>query len=218
MNLNLKLRLSRGFAVPVVAIAVTGLAWGQAAPKQAKAGAELTGQRLQIDVRNGSVIYAAGDDLVVKMSDGSVKHVVVPSDFRFQVDGKSLATKELKPGMQLTQVIATSTKEEIVTTVRNVDATVRMVAPPYLTVATADGEVKQVKVPQGTTFTIDGQQKNLGDLKEGMKLTGTVVTRTPTTVISSQTKVGGTASPTATPVFTGTLLIEEETIPAGKGK
>lgn len=205
--MNLKMRVSTHLAMLVLA---AGMVWGQA-PK-GKAGTEVTGGKVQIDVRNGTVAYVSGDDLVVKMSDGTLKHVVVPSDFRFQVDGKNVANKDLKPGTMLTQVIETTTKEEIVTTVRNVDATVRMVAPPYLTVTAADGTTKRVKVPADTTFNIDGQKKTLFDLKEGMKLTGTVVTHTPTTVVSSKSVVGGTTSPT--PTFTGTLLIEESTVPA----
>lgn len=208
--MNLKTRVLAHFAATLVLSA--GMAWGQA--PNAKAGTQVTGEKVKIDVRNGSVIYASGDDLVVKMSDGTVKHVVVPSDFRFQVDGKNLATKELKPGTMLTQVVETMTKEEVVNTVRNVDATVRMVAPPYLTVTTAEGETKRVKVPQDTTFTVDGQKKTLFDLKEGMKLTGTVVTHTPTTVVSSKSVVGGTTNPT--PTYSGTLLIEERVVPASQ--
>ena len=64
----------------------------------------------QVDVKRGTVTYAAGNDLIVKMEDGSLKHFVVPSDYRLTVDGKNVSVQDLKPGTQLTQTITTTTR------------------------------------------------------------------------------------------------------------
>lgn len=204
--------MNRTFKKIAIVITVSGLTvWGQAT-KDAKAAPQAAAQSKQVEIKSGSVIYAAGNDLVVKMSDGSVKHVVVPADFRFQVGGKDVKTADLKPGTQLTATVTTTTQEKTVSTVRNVDATVVNVSAPYLTVRTAEGTIKRVKVPDGTKFTVDGQSKTVFDLKENMKLKGTIVTDSPETVVSSNTKVSGKAPPPATPDFVGVLLIEEDVV------
>jgi hypothetical protein len=175
-------------------------AWGQAADK--------------IEVKRGKVAYVSGNDLVLKMSDGSVKHVVVPSDFKFNIDGKELGVTELKPGMELTQTIASTTKDTVVTGVRQVDAKVLQVNAPYVTLTLPDGKSKRVKVPDGTKFDIAGQQKTVFDLRPGMQLTGTIVTKTPETVVSStRSRVTGTSPPAVeTPELEGVLLIVIEEV------
>ena len=166
------------------------------------------GQTTQsIEVKQGKVVYVSGQDLVVKMADGTVKHVVVPKDFKFHVNGKDVGVQDLKEGTQLTQTITTTTTDTEVTNVRNVDVTVKDVKPPYVIVQNADGTTRQVKVPDGTKFSVDGGQKTVFDLRPGMKLKGTVVTTTPQTVVSSNQKVTGKTPPT--PKISGVLLFEE---------
>jgi hypothetical protein len=162
----------------------------------------------KIEVKNGKVVYVSGNDLVVKMADGSVKHVVVPNDFKFHVDGKDLSVHDLKVGTALTQTITTTTTDTEVTNVKNVDVIVKDVKPPYVIVQSPDGSTKQVKVPDGTTVNIEGAQKTVFDLRPGMKLKGTVVTTTPQTTVTTQNKVSGKAP--ATPALSGALLIEEK--------
>ena len=169
----------------------------------------------QVDVKRGTVTYAAGNDLIVKMEDGSLKHFVVPSDYRLMVDGKNVSVQDLKPGTQLTQMITTTTEEDVVTNVRTVDAKVIEAKPPNLTIAMGD-TIKHIRVPDGTKFTINGKEMTLADLKEGMRVKGTVVTTVPTTVVSRSRKVTGeTPAPKAvdTPTLIGVLLIEPADAP-----
>ena len=69
-----------------------------------------------VGVRNFEVISVDGNYLVFRDQFGT-HDIVVPPDFRFNVDGRSLAVGELKPGMKGT---ATVTKT---TTVRDVYVT-----------------------------------------------------------------------------------------------
>jgi hypothetical protein len=164
----------------------------------------------KLEVKRGKVVYVSGNDLVVKTDAGEVKHFTVPRDFKFTVDGKEVGIEDLRVGTELTQTITTTTKNNIVTNVRHVDAKVREVMAPYVTVTLADGTNKRVKVPDGTKFTIDGQEKTVFDLKPGMDLAGTIVTKTPTTTVSSRSRVTGKAPPVATPHLVGVLLFEED--------
>jgi len=163
----------------------------------------------QVELRRGTVVYVAGNDLVVRMGDDQLKHFVVPSDSKFTVDGKEVGVQDLKPGTQLTQVITTTVEEQMVTEVRTVDAKVLEVKPPHLTIATGDKE-KYITVPEGTIFTIDGKDMTLSDLRAGMHVQGTVVTAVPTPVLARRTQVTGHApKPVDAPHLVGVLLIEE---------
>lgn len=165
----------------------------------------------QFDVNRGTVIYASGNDLVVKMEDGNVKRFVVPGDYKLTVDGKDVAVRDLKPGTMLTQTITTTSEEQIVTNVRTVDAKVLEAKPPFLTISSGD-TIKHIKVPEGTKFTINGKEMTLADLRAGMQVKGTVVTAVPTTVVSRARTVTGQSpapKPVSTPTLIGVLLIEE---------
>src|SRR5438309_12111592 len=72
---------------------------------------------VQTEVKRGEVVYVSGNDLVVKMEDGSIKHAVVPDSTRFNIDGQDLSVHDLKPGMKLEKTIMTSTTPRTVTTV-----------------------------------------------------------------------------------------------------
>jgi len=159
----------------------------------------------QVDVNRGTVVYAAGNDLTVKMEDGMVKHFVVPADYRLSVNGKDTSVQDLKPGTKLTQTITTTTEDQLVSEVRTVDVKLLEVKPPYLTIASGD-KIKYLKVPEGTRFTVNGKEMMLADLKEDMQVKGTVVTTVPVTSVSQGRKVTGTVQ---TPVIVGVLLIEQ---------
>jgi LPXTG-motif cell wall-anchored protein len=154
------------------------------------------------------------------MDDGTVKHLVVPDSATADVDGKTLTVHDLKPGMHLTKTITTTTTNDTVKSVRVVKGKVWMVNAPYVIVTLANGQNKQYKVPDGMKFDVGGEQKTVFDLKKGMNLTATIVTTTPTTTVSSQSNVTGTAPVVAaapkpaTPPQQGALLIEEPAAPA----
>jgi hypothetical protein len=172
------------------------------------------------EVRKGDVVYVSGNELVVKMEDGQVKHFTVPQGSHFTVDGKQLTVHQLTPGMHLTQKITTTTTPQTITTVRSVSGTVWFVNAPKLVILTLpDGTNRQFKVPPGQKFTIDGQEKTVFDLRKGMKVVATAVSQTPENVVSRQNTVSGrtptpvAAAPVEMPPApqVGTLLVEDTT-------
>jgi len=164
----------------------------------------------QVQVERGEVVYVSGNDLVVRMESGEVRHVTVPDSARATVDGKQLSVHDLKPGMKLERTITTTTTPRTVTTVRTVSGKVWQVSAPNSVILTlADGTNKQYKIPKGQKFMIDGQEKTAFDLRKGMNVSATVVTAVPETVVAQQRKVTGSAPPPPpTPPAEGALLIE----------
>jgi hypothetical protein len=73
----------------------------------------------------------------------------------------------------------------------------------------SDGMQKVLTVPEGTLFEIDGKQMKLTDLREGMRVKGTVVTKTPQTLVSEEKRTAGVA-PIEIPKVIGVMLIEEK--------
>jgi hypothetical protein len=158
-------------------------------------------------VRNAEVVYVSGNDLVLKLEDGRVEHIVVPDSDKFHVDGRELSVHELTPGTKLTETITTTTIPRMVTTVRTIDGKVWHVNRPNSVVLTLpDGTNKQYKIPKDQKFMIDGQEKTAFDLKKGMKISATVVTDSPETAMSQSKTVTGQAPKPATPSMVGALL------------
>ena len=167
------------------------------------------------EVKSGEVVYVTGNELVVKMDNGSVKHFTVPEDFKFDVDGKNLSVHELTPGMKLTSTITTTSDPKTVKNVRTIKGKVWSVHPPSSVILTlADNTNKQYKVPEGQKFMSNGENRDVFALRRGMVITATVITETPVVTQSTARNVTGTApepvaEPTPeTPPIVGALLIE----------
>ena len=164
------------------------------------------------EVRSGEVLYVSGNDLVVKVDDGQVKHFVVPESTKFNVDGKDLSVHDLQPGMKLTRTMVTTSVPKTVRTVRTITGTVWHVNAPSTVILTLeDGKNKEYKVPKGQTFEMAGQTYDVFSLRKGMKINATVVTESPLVETSSTRALTGQAPPPPpeTPPATGALLIEQ---------
>src|SRR5262245_57437502 len=164
----------------------------------------------QLQVERGEVVYVQGNDLVVKMENGEVRHVTVPDSARATVDGKELSVHQLQPGMKLQRTIMTTTTPKTVTTVRTIQGKVWQVNAPKTVILTLpDNTNKQYNVPKDQKFMIDGQEKTVFDLRKGMNVSATVLTAVPETVVAEQRKTTGSAPPPPpTPPIQGALLIE----------
>jgi LPXTG-motif cell wall-anchored protein len=151
----------------------------------------------QVTVERGEVVLVNGNDLVVKMEDGSIRHFAnVPESARAEVDGQQLGIHDLKPGMKLQRTITTTTTPKTITTVQSVTGKVWHVSPPNSVILTLeDGTNQSFKIPKGQKFTVDGQQTDAFGLKKGMKISATKVVEVPQTVIDQERKVSGSQPP-----------------------
>jgi LPXTG-motif cell wall-anchored protein len=167
---------------------------------------------MQVQVERGEVVLVDGNDLVVKMEDGTIRHFPnLPENARATVDGKHLGIHDLKPGMKLQRNITTASTPQTITTVQTVTGKVWHVTPPNSVILTLeDGTNQSFKIPNGQKFTIDGQQVDAFGLKKGMVVTATKIVEVPETVVSHHKHISGTmptppqAPPADVPILVAT--------------
>lgn len=173
-------------------------------------------QEVKREIREGTVVYASKDQVVVKLSDGTVKVYPVAPGRTIMVDGKETGAADLKPGTKLTQTVITTSTPRNVQSVRTVKGTVMNVMAPWVTVRLADGTVKRYKAPADMKFNVEGNPSaTVFDLRQGMKLTAQIHTTTPEVDVNQKASVTGVAPPAPKPVAVPprppevALLIEE---------
>jgi len=134
------------------------------------------------------VIAASGNDLVVKLPEGT-REIRVPDDFRFTVDGRQLAARDLKPGMKGTATITTKTTVTpvVVTEVKNGE--VVQASGATLLVKTEQGfkQFSQGDVEKrGIKIVKDGAPAQFTDFRAGDRLSATIVTTHPPKVMTER--------------------------------
>ena len=151
----------------------------------------------EVTVERGEVVTVSGNDLIVKMENGELRHFPnMPESARVTVDGKQLGIHDLKPGMKLERTTVKTTTPQTITTVQSVTGTVFQVSPPKsLILRLEDGTNQQFQIPKGQKFNVNGQETDAWGLKEGMNISATAVTETPETVVSQEVIRTGTAPP-----------------------
>lgn len=203
MNMNLSTKWL--FAVSVVCILIA-----TAIAQDTSQTSTTQGQAVQeTQVEKGEVVYVSGNNLVVKMENGEVRHITVPEGATATVDGKQVTINDVKPGMVLQRTITTTTTPELVTTVRTIQGKVWHVNPPKTVILTLpDHTNKTYNVPKDQKFMIDGRETTVWDLKKGMNITATVLTEAPQTSVAQQKEVTGQMPTPPTPPQQGPLLVE----------
>ncbi len=170
----------------------------------------------EVTVERGEVVTVQGNDLIVKMEDGTIRHFPnVPESARISVDGRQLGIHDLKPGMKLQRTITTTTTPKTIKTVQTVTGKVWNVMPPNtVTLTLENGKNQTFKIPKGQKFTVDGQQTDAFGLKKGMVVTATKIVEVPETVMAQQRQVTGTMPPPppAPPADVAILIVEEEVV------
>lgn len=148
-------------------------------------------------VERGEVVLVQGNDLIVKMDDGSLRDFPnVPESARVSVGGKQLGIHDLKPGMKLERTITTTTTPKTIKTVQTVSGRVWHVSPPTSVTLTLDDNTNQrFEIPKDQKFNIDGQMVDAWGLKKGMRVTATKVVEQPTTEVHRQEHVSGSMPP-----------------------
>src|SRR6516225_6886097 len=171
--------------------------WPVAAQVQSNQNVEHGQATHEVTVERGEVVYVSGNDLVVKMEDGEIRHFSnVPDSVTVLVDGKQLNVHQLQPGMKLERQTVRTTTPRVVTTVETVTGTVWRVNPPLaVTLTLENGENQTFKIPNGQKFMIDGKETDAFGLRKGMKVSAQRITEVPETVIAQEIKRTGSAPP-----------------------
>ena len=148
----------------------------------------------EVKIESGEVVAVKGNDLFVKMDDGSIRDFPnIPESAKATVDGRQLGIHELKPGMKLARATVTTTTPQVVTTVETVTGKVWHVTPPSSVILTLEnGKNEEFRIPDGQKFMVDGTERDAWGLKQGMVVTAAKVVETPVTNISKQRAVAGT--------------------------
>jgi LPXTG-motif cell wall-anchored protein len=203
---NFSMRLPMILAVGAIGLAFTVR---MSAQVQTSSDTAHVGHEKQVTVEKATVIAVDGNDLFVKMDDGSIRHIPnVPESSKVDVDGKQLGIHELKPGMHLQRTITTTTSSQIVTTTQTVTGKVWHVNPPLSVILTLDdGTNQEFKIPKGQKFNVNGQDKDAWGLKKGMVISATKVVEQPVEVVAKQTKLTGAMPPPPPPPADQPVLI-----------
>jgi LPXTG-motif cell wall-anchored protein len=182
------------FLVGILCVAAFGSVQAQVQTEQSTTKAKAS---KEVQVERGEVVLVDGNDLVIKMEDGTIRHFPnVPDSARVNVDGRQLGVHDLKPGMKLQRTITTTSTPQVVTTVQTVTGKVWHVTPPNSVILTMEnGENQTFKIPKGQKFTIDGKEVDAFGLKKGMKVSATKIVESPDVVVSQQRQVSGTMPP-----------------------
>lgn len=150
-----------------------------------------------VKVDRGEVELVEGNDLFLKMEDGTIRHFAnIPDSARITVDRKSLGIHDLKPGMKLERTITVTSTPKTVTTVQTVTGKVFHVTPPNSVILTLeDGTNQSFKIPKDQKFNINGKETDAFGLKKGMKISATRIVEEPMTVVEHERQVTGRMPP-----------------------
>jgi hypothetical protein len=149
--------------------------------------------------KSGVVESVAGNKVVLKEADG-LHEYTLPDGFKFALDGRQVGVDEIKPGMAVNAVITDTVTTRNVTVTRVASGTVAQVAPGGIVLkddATGNYKSYNFKDAKGNDiyFARDGQQVALRDVKQGDRLSGTVVTTLPPQVTTQRSAVARATAP-----------------------
>jgi hypothetical protein len=163
----------------------------------------------QVQVERATVVHVSGNDLVVKMADGTIRDFSnVPESTRVMVDGKELGIHDLQPGMTLQRTITTTTTPKIITTTQTVTGKIWHVQPPNSVILTLeDGKNQQFKIPPGQKFMVNGQELDAWHLRKGMTVSATKVVEEPATSVTEKRVLSGSMPPPAPPAADQPILV-----------
>jgi len=157
-----------------------------------------TSQKLE-----GTVVHVYGNNLVVKMADGTIKEFNPPEGTTFNIDGVEVPVSQLKPGTKLSATITTTQVPHVVVTEEIRSGTVVERVGGTLIVRREDGTIKKfTNIPSDVKFTVDGKEVSVYDLKKGMNLTATIVSESTEYVSETDVQRAGAApaAPAPAPV------------------
>jgi hypothetical protein len=151
----------------------------------------------KVKIERAEVVYVSGNDMMLKMEDGSLEAFNnVPDSRTVHVNGKELNIHQIQPGMTIEKQIITTTTPRLVTTVETVTGKVFHVTPPTSVILTLEnGENQKFKIPNGQKFNINGKETDAFGLKKGMVVSVQRVTEVPETIVSEEIRHTGKLPP-----------------------
>ena len=188
---------TRVLLVLAVGAVFIALAVGMSAQVQTSSSTTAGASSKEVTVTNAEVVYVSGNDLVVKLEDGSLRHFNnIPDSSRINVDGQQLGIHDLKPGMKLQKTVTVTKTPTVVTTTKSVTGKVWQVQPPNWVILTLDDNTNQkFNIPKDQKFNVDGQTVDAWGLKKGMRISATKVVEEPVDVYDHQQQVTGSMPP-----------------------
>jgi hypothetical protein len=155
----------------------------------------------EVTVERAEVVRVSGNDLIVKMEDGTIRHFPkISESARITVDGKQVGVHELKAGTKLQRTITVTRTPTVVTTTQQVTGKVWHVSAPNSVILTLEDCTNQkFDIPQDQKFNVDGQMTDAWGLKKGMKISATKVVQEPVDVYEHEHHVAGTTPPPPPP-------------------
>ncbi len=145
----------------------------------------------------GTVMHVEGNDVVIKMSTGEIKHVTVSPERKFTIDGKETTVRNLTPGTTLTGTYTTTTTPVTERTTQTVSGKVWYASGPTVIITLPGGVNKKytVKHEDNVQFMVDGRPATVFELRKGQIVSASKITEDPKTMISQNTVVTGHAPP-----------------------
>lgn len=204
-----KMLVRRVLLILAAAVVCSSLVLTMSAQVQTQTNTTTHAATVQTKVERGEVVYINGNDLVVKMEDGTLRHFTnVPESARVLVEGKELGIHDLKVGMKLEKTITTTTTPKTITTVQTVKGKVWNVTPPNSVILTLeDGTNQRFKIPKGQKFDVDGQMTDAWGLQKGMIVTATKIVEQPAVDVQQAAKLTGSMPAPPPPPADAPILV-----------
>jgi LPXTG-motif cell wall-anchored protein len=150
------------------------------------------------------IIDVSGNTVVARTAQGT-KEYTVPDGFKFQMNGQDIGVADLKPGMKVSATITTTTTVTPVTVTEVRQAEVLAVAGGAIITRGPNGNRKWTMEDINShdiRIFRDGKEVEISQLKVGDRLTATIVSHHPPTVVSSQSVKASVAGAPAKPAPT----------------
>lgn len=141
------------------------------------------------ETKKFEIIAVEGNKLVVRLPEGT-REMTVANDFRFNIDGKMLSVRELKPGMAGTATVTTKTTLVPVTVTEVKSGVVtQTLGGSTIIVRTEEGfkMFNQGDVDKrNVTIMRDGKPAQISDFRVNETLSAVIITSAPPRIMTEQ--------------------------------